>query len=232
VRHGRRFGWRTEDPDRLERYVYPNAIGSGDGDDWRLDPLLNEVAEEVTRNASTREEAFRALAEYVSRNVENPAGRTFSRVVPPTKQCREIRSLGRTQGDCTEAALLLVAMSRSVGIPARYVMDGGIEPYGGDDSPGLAGHAWAEAYLDGEWVMADASPKSSDCELIYDDPRTFVGDKMVTVPAAYVPSGRDYLYDAHLRDGWVNDEVLAERYLSGRGYLVLPLDGSEKYTST
>lgn len=220
--------WRETDPDMREQYVYPSAIGSGEIDSWRSEPVVNEIARSVTKNASGRENAFRALADYTSGVVENPAKRTFSQVIPPGEQCRRIEELGTSQGDCTEAALLLTALSRSVGIPTRYVMDGGVEPYTGDDSPGLEGHAWVEAYVDGRWVMADASPKNASRRLTYDNPRNFVAGKMTTAPAAYVPTGREYVLDAHLRNGWVNSEDLAQRYMGKDGYLVLDLEAEEE----
>lgn len=58
-------------------------------------------------------------------------------------------------GDCTENAVLVTAMARSAGLPARVVLgtvlvsaDGGYAAYG---------HAWAEVFENGRWVVADAA---------------------------------------------------------------------------
>jgi transglutaminase-like putative cysteine protease len=57
------------------------------------------------------------------------------------------------KGDCTEHALLSVAMLRALGIPARRV-DGVVYLKQGDDVPALYWHEWVEAYV-GEWTQLD-----------------------------------------------------------------------------
>lgn len=55
-------------------------------------------------------------------------------------------------GDCSEHALLFVALARSVGIPAREVF--GLV-YTGGPTPGFAPHRWAEVVIDERWVAVD-----------------------------------------------------------------------------
>ena len=55
-------------------------------------------------------------------------------------------------GVCDEYSNLLIAMLRSVGIPARYAS--GLV-YGGIAEKSWQSHAWVEAYLGGEWVPFD-----------------------------------------------------------------------------
>jgi hypothetical protein len=57
------------------------------------------------------------------------------------------------KGDCTEHALLAVAMLRSLGIPSRRV-DGVVYLKQGDQVPALYWHEWVEAYV-GEWTQLD-----------------------------------------------------------------------------
>jgi transglutaminase-like putative cysteine protease len=57
------------------------------------------------------------------------------------------------KGDCTEHALLSVAMLRALGIPARRV-DGVVYLKQNDDVPALYWHEWVEAYV-GEWTQLD-----------------------------------------------------------------------------
>jgi hypothetical protein len=58
-------------------------------------------------------------------------------------------------GDCTEHAVLVVALMRAAGIPARMV--DGIVILSYPDGTGVAGyHAWAEIWL-GQWIGVDAT---------------------------------------------------------------------------
>jgi hypothetical protein len=59
--------------------------------------------------------------------------------------------LARREGDCTEHALLLVALLRKAGVPARMA-------YGLIlTESGFIGHAWVEAYGDRRWRWLDPS---------------------------------------------------------------------------
>ena len=61
------------------------------------------------------------------------------------------------EGDCTEHAVLLAALGRSLGIPTR-VVDGlvYVEQYAGGANV-FVPHAWAQAYVDGRWRSYDAA---------------------------------------------------------------------------
>jgi hypothetical protein len=68
----------------------------------------------------------------------------------------------KPEGDCTEHALLLAALGRSLGIATR-VVDG--LAY----APGFAGndhifvpHAWMQAWIDGRWQSFDAALNGFD----------------------------------------------------------------------
>jgi hypothetical protein len=60
--------------------------------------------------------------------------------------------LDNKAGDCTEHALLFVALARAVGLPAREV--GGVAFVEGD-KPLFGWHAWAEVYDGTQWVSVD-----------------------------------------------------------------------------
>jgi transglutaminase superfamily protein len=62
--------------------------------------------------------------------------------------------LARHIGDCTEHSLLLTALARAAGIPARPVA--GIT-YMGDELRKFGWHEWVEVALDGHWVQVDPS---------------------------------------------------------------------------
>ena len=61
----------------------------------------------------------------------------------------------RGEGDCTEHAVLLAALARASGYPARVVT--GLALVQLQDGPQAFGHAWAELYVDGRWTLADAA---------------------------------------------------------------------------
>ena len=61
----------------------------------------------------------------------------------------------RKEGDCTEHAVLLAALARSFGIPARVVM--GMALVAIDGKVEAVGHAWTEVHQSGRWKLADAA---------------------------------------------------------------------------
>jgi hypothetical protein len=64
------------------------------------------------------------------------------------------------EGDCSEFAVLTVAMCRAVGIPARVVF--GLvytEDFAGRANV-FVGHAWAEAYVGDKWIGLDATKRA------------------------------------------------------------------------
>lgn len=73
-------------------------------------------------------------------------------------------------GDCTEHGVLLAALARAAGLPARGV-SGLVEvPRGylsSDDSSSNASafgfHMWTQVYIGGQWVGIDAAMRQTDC---------------------------------------------------------------------
>jgi hypothetical protein len=57
------------------------------------------------------------------------------------------------EGDCTEHAVLLTALLRARGVPARVV----VGLVYGEELQAFIGHAWTEAWLGGRWVPLDAT---------------------------------------------------------------------------
>lgn len=62
-----------------------------------------------------------------------------------------VGTLKRNDANCCDHSHLLVALSRAAGIPARYVH--GSCKFGDGK---FYGHVWAELYVNGKWVRADA----------------------------------------------------------------------------
>jgi hypothetical protein len=61
----------------------------------------------------------------------------------------------RKEGDCTEHAVLLTALLRTFGFPARVVTGMAIVATGGTVE--AVGHAWVEVHQAGRWKLADAA---------------------------------------------------------------------------
>ncbi|MEZ6068621.1 MAG: transglutaminase family protein [Planctomycetaceae bacterium] len=109
------------------------------------DEAIKKLALKVGNNDLTPAEiavaAERAVHEWLTKvNMSNNMA-TASEVV----RSRE--------GDCTEHSFLLTAVLRARGIPARAVVGlVYVEP-----QSAFAGHAWAEAWINGRWVPLDAT---------------------------------------------------------------------------
>ncbi len=76
----------------------------------------------------------------------------------PLARFLEVTRRGHCEHFATAAALLL----REAGIPARYAVGYVVEEYSALEDAYVArarhAHAWAEAWIDGRWVMLDATP--------------------------------------------------------------------------
>jgi len=70
-----------------------------------------------------------------------------------------LETLTSRQGDCTEHAVLVAALCRAAGIPARMTCGLVLLP-GSEDT--LGPHAWAEAFIGGKWVGLDAAMERYD----------------------------------------------------------------------
>jgi len=66
------------------------------------------------------------------------------------------------QGDCSEHAVLAVALCRAVGIPAQVVTGLAYVSQWRTLQNGFGGHAWVQVYLGDKWVGLDAAFKGAD----------------------------------------------------------------------
>lgn len=74
----------------------------------------------------------------------------------------------RREGDCTEHAVLVTALSRALGKPARVVF--GMLVTSADGAMASYGHAWSEIFEDGAWHIADATLPEERNEPVYHIP--------------------------------------------------------------
>ena len=66
------------------------------------------------------------------------------------------------EGDCSEYSVLLAALERAKGIPARVVTGFRYSPASGT----FVAHAWTEALVRGRWTLVDATP-GDDADATY-----------------------------------------------------------------
>jgi transglutaminase-like putative cysteine protease len=107
------------------------------------DPALQAAAARAILGDRNDRERVDSLVHWVYGNVSYVLGHAD----------RASDVLARREGDCSEKAMLFVAMARAVRIPARRVV--GLAFTYADGKPAFGYHAWAEAAIDGRWVPVD-----------------------------------------------------------------------------
>jgi len=124
--------------ERQAALAVTSAIDAGD-------PAIVELARSVTQGESDPAARVERLVSWTYQNLDKHLSSNLTTAS---------QVLAHKQGDCTEHALLFVALARAAGIPAREVS--GLV-YMGDRFQRFGWHAWAEVALDGRWVQVDPS---------------------------------------------------------------------------
>lgn len=128
------------DPE-VQRFLAPTAMAQSD------DAKIVAKARAIVGDERNGMVAAARIVEAVFSGIDKQAG------VRGSATASEVLANGA--GDCTEHAVLVVALMRAAGIPARVV--DGIVVLAERDGSGVAGyHAWAEIWL-GEWIGVDAT---------------------------------------------------------------------------
>lgn len=157
----RRLDW-----DALRKAPESESVGAGLKEYLRASPLLDiddsrikRHARRAVKGAETPAEKADALRRYVTEYVESK-----NLDVGFASASEVIRN---RRGDCTEHAVLLAAMARAVGLPARGV-SGIVQIPAGMSPPGKGGafgyHMWTQVNIDGQWVDVDAALRQTDCD--------------------------------------------------------------------
>lgn len=108
------------------------------------EPLIMGLAKKLRRES--HRESAEAIYKWVAESVR------YTGYALEAKGA--LRALQDLEGDCTEYAYLVVALARSVGIPARAV--GGFVLQDSGLFRAREQHDWAELYIDGKWWLVDA----------------------------------------------------------------------------
>jgi len=109
------------------------------------DPRIKQLAADAVSGAKDDRSKARQLVFFVKGYVEDE--------IADTEAFSALEVIQNAKGDCTEHALLLTALARAAGIPARTVS--GLM-YMGDKERRFGGHAWNELLIDGKWLPVDA----------------------------------------------------------------------------
>ncbi|HZZ85627.1 MAG TPA: transglutaminase domain-containing protein [Anaeromyxobacteraceae bacterium] len=112
--------------------------------DWQ-DPGLVALSREVVGDARGTYASAIRIVHHVYRRLEKAYGASHDRA-------SEVLRTGK--GDCTEHALLFLALARAAGVPARGV-HGLVYARYDDGVPALYWHAWAEVKAGDEWISVD-----------------------------------------------------------------------------
>lgn len=130
---------RGSDAPALAGFTDPSPFVESD------DPGIVSLARGIVGEEQDPVAAARKLVAWVHDNVDKEPALT----VPSAREVAKAR-----RGDCNEHAVLLTALARAVGIPAKVVAG---TVYGdlGAGEEGFYYHAWSELWL-GSWVSADA----------------------------------------------------------------------------
>ena len=109
------------------------------------DVAVKELAAQVDRGAPGSAERASALATAVNQLISK---KNFTQAFASAAEVAR-----RREGDCTEHSVLLTAMARASGIPARVAV--GLVYV--DGLGGFGFHMWSEVYVDGHWLPLDAT---------------------------------------------------------------------------
>jgi transglutaminase-like putative cysteine protease len=110
------------------------------------DPYIKNKAESIIQGVSSTRDKAEKLFLFVRKNIK------YNRY-SNTKQ-GALKTLKKGTGNCCDQAHALVALLRSVGIPARYQR--------GICQGATSGHIWAQTYVNGKWATIDPTNKIND----------------------------------------------------------------------
>jgi hypothetical protein len=127
-------------PAGLEEFLSPSSFIQSD------DPAIRGAASKAVAGARDAWGAAVQLQRWVHENVR---GKNLNTAFASAAEVLTTR-----EGDCTEHAVLLAALLRAVGLPARVVA--GLVAYDG----AFVGHMWTEVYA-GKWLPLDATRSAS-----------------------------------------------------------------------
>ncbi|HEY4091519.1 MAG TPA: transglutaminase-like domain-containing protein [Luteibacter sp.] len=138
-------------------------------------PEVHAMALKVVGNASNNLQRMRRLRAFLTDYID---AKTLD-----VDYASALETLQSRRGDCTEHAVLLAALARSLHIPTRVVSGLVYVDRYADAERVFIPHMWVQAWLDGHWVSFDSAQGRYDTTHIAlaagdGDPRSFFAAKM------------------------------------------------------
>jgi hypothetical protein len=133
----------------LAEYLAPNVWINHD------DPEIVKMAQEAAGDEANPYAVCDRLRRHVTDVIKDK--NLSVGVATASEVCR------KREGDCTEHAVLLAALGRARGIPARVVAGIVYVPTFNQADHVFGFHMWTQFYLGGQWVDFDAAQRESDC---------------------------------------------------------------------
>jgi hypothetical protein len=140
-------------PAALAPYLAASAVA--DSNDGKIKRLARRAARRAELPAEKADALRNFVTDYISEKGLDVGFATATEVAQ-TKS-----------GDCTEHGVLLTAMARAAGLPARGV-SGIVQvppgPLSAADKSIFGYHMWTQVFIDGQWVDIDAAMRQTDCD--------------------------------------------------------------------
>ena len=150
---------------KFPKYVRPNRLSSKELSDKYLneslesylkttkncrinDDSIKSLAKDITKNSNTTLQKAKAIFKWVRDNI------TY--VFYRNTKSGAINTLSKKAGNCVDQSHLLIALSRALEIPARYVHGKCVFTSGR-----TIGHVWAQILVKNVWTVADPISKKN-----------------------------------------------------------------------
>ncbi|MDP3065115.1 MAG: transglutaminase domain-containing protein [Methanobacteriaceae archaeon] len=136
----------TTYPAELQPYLQPTANCQSN------DARIVTLAQSITAGASSNYDIGQRIFNWVRDNLD------YSWYYNSAKGA--VNAMLSRTANCCDMSHLIVALSRAAGLPARYRH--GTCTF----SSGTFGHVWADIYVDGNWIPADATSNANSFGII------------------------------------------------------------------
>jgi hypothetical protein len=143
------FGMRhSDEPGPLPEDTAPNPWVQSES------PEIVSLARRVVGDAQTDLQRMRRLRSFLSDYIDAKG--------LDVGYASALETVSTRRGDCTEHAVLLTAMARSLGIPARVVTGIVYAERMGGATRVFVPHAWAQAWINDRWISFDSAQRRFD----------------------------------------------------------------------
>ena len=140
----------TSEPGQVdEQFLRPNSLVTSE------DPVVRSLAVKAVGDAVDPWEKAVKIEHWVARNLKDKNFKTA--FAPASEVARNL------SGDCTEHGVLVAAMCRAAGVPARVA----VGLVYADHLGGFGFHLWNEVYVNRRWVAIDAAFDQSTVDAVH-----------------------------------------------------------------